>query len=68
VKAYALTVPATDGTLATTTDIANAATDWENTHLPLSGGTMDGEIVLAQGDGNGIQLGPNGRINATYGE
>lgn len=34
-------------------------------YLPLAGGTMTGEINLAQGDGYGIQLGTNGRINAT---
>ena len=34
-------------------------------HLPLSGGQMTGEIKLGQGDGHGIQLGVNGRINAT---
>lgn len=36
-----------------------------NNHLPLSGGTMNGEISIGQGDGYGIQLGTNGRINAT---
>lgn len=35
--------------------------------LPLSGGTMTGEIAIGQGDGKGIQLGTNGRINATVG-
>ena len=35
--------------------------------LPLDGGTMTGEMAIAQGDGNGIQLGENGHINATYG-
>lgn len=34
-------------------------------YLPLAGGTMTGEIKLGQGDGYGIQLGTNGRINAT---
>ena len=34
-------------------------------YLPLAGGNMTGEIKLAQGDGYGIQLGTNGRINAT---
>lgn len=34
-------------------------------YLPLSGGTMKGEIITGQGDGKGIQLGVNGRINAT---
>lgn len=34
-------------------------------YLPLSGGTMTGEIITGQGDGHGIQLGVNGRINAT---
>jgi hypothetical protein len=33
--------------------------------LPLSGGTMTGEIKLGQGDGKGIQIGKNGYINAT---
>ena len=33
--------------------------------LPKSGGTMTGEIKIGQGDGCGIQLGTNGRINAT---
>ena len=36
-------------------------------YLPLSGGTMTGEITLGQGDYKGIQLGENGRINATLG-
>lgn len=35
--------------------------------LPLSGGVMTGEIQIGQGDGKGIQLGTNGRINATVG-
>ena len=34
-------------------------------YLPLAGGTMLGEIVVGQHDGYGIQLGTNGRINAT---
>jgi hypothetical protein len=34
-------------------------------YLPLSGGTMTGEIKLGQGDGKGIQIGKNGYINAT---
>lgn len=34
-------------------------------YLPLAGGTMTGEIKIGQNDGNGIQLGTNGRINAT---
>lgn len=34
-------------------------------YLPLSGGQMTGEIKLGQGDGRGIQLNTNGRINAT---
>lgn len=33
-------------------------------YLPLSGGTMTGEIVVGQGNGKGIQLGADGRINA----
>ncbi len=33
--------------------------------LPKSGGTMTGEIAIGQGDGKGIQLGTEGRINAT---
>lgn len=36
-------------------------------YLPLAGGNMTGEIKLAQGDGYGIQLGTDGRINATVG-
>ena len=36
--------------------------------LPLTGGTMSGEIKIGQGDGRGIQLGTDGRINATTGE
>lgn len=36
------------------------------TYLPLTGGTMTGEISIGQGDGKGIQLGTDGRINATY--
>lgn len=35
--------------------------------LSLAGGTMTGEIKIGQGDGYGIQLGTNGRINATVG-
>lgn len=38
-----------------------------NNKLSLSGGTMTGEIKIGQGDGKGIQLGTNGRINATVG-
>lgn len=34
-------------------------------YLPLNGGTMKGEIITGQGDGYGIQLGANGRVNAT---
>lgn len=34
-------------------------------YLPLNGGTMTGEIFIGQGDYKGIQLGENGRINAT---
>lgn len=34
-------------------------------YLPLNGGTMMGEIVIGQGDYKGIQIGENGRINAT---
>ena len=33
--------------------------------LPKSGGTMTGEIKVGQGDGYGVQLGTDGRINAT---
>ena len=33
--------------------------------LTTSGGTMTGEITIGQGDGNGIQLGKLGYINAT---
>lgn len=33
--------------------------------LPLGGGHMSGEIKTGQDDGYGIQLGTNGRINAT---
>ena len=33
--------------------------------LSLAGGTMIGEIAIGQGDGVGIQLGTDGRINAT---
>lgn len=36
-----------------------------NSYLALAGGTMTGEIAIGQGDGKGIQLGTNGRINAT---
>lgn len=35
--------------------------------LDLSGGTMTGELTIGQGNGNGIQLGTAGVINATYG-
>jgi microcystin-dependent protein len=34
-------------------------------YLPLNGGTMTGEISIGQGDYKGIQIGENGRINAT---
>lgn len=34
-------------------------------YLSLNGGTMNGEIAIGQGDGYGIQLNTNGRINAT---
>ncbi len=37
----------------------------ESDYLPLKGGTMTGEIAIGQGDGKGIQLGTNGRLNAT---
>ena len=37
-------------------------------YLPLSGGSMTGEIKLGQGDGYGIQLGTDGRINGTTNE
>ena len=36
-------------------------------YLPLSGGKMTGEIKIGQGDGYGIQLNTNGKINATIG-
>lgn len=36
-------------------------------YLPLNGGKMTGEIVIGQADGYGIQMGTNGRINATLG-
>lgn len=36
--------------------------------LPLSGGTLKGGVTIAQGDGNGIQLGKRGYINATSGD
>jgi hypothetical protein len=38
-----------------------------HSYLPLAGGTMTGEITIGQGDGYGIQLGTNGRFNATVG-
>ena len=39
-----------------------------NAKLDKSGGTMTGEIKIGQGDGYGIQLGTDGRINATTSE
>lgn len=39
-----------------------------SSYLPLAGGTMTGEIKIGQGDGCGIQLGKDGRINATTSE
>ena len=50
------------------TDLAKKAEipDVSN-YLPLAGGKMSGEIAIGQGDGNGIQVGSNGRINATVG-
>lgn len=53
--------------LATQSELDSALTSIENTYLKKSGGTMTGEITLGQGDGKGIQLGANGRINATDG-
>ena len=59
---------------ATAGDLTSHTSNTENPHgvtaaqvgaLPLSGGTMTGEIKVGQGDGYGIQLGTNGRINAT---
>lgn len=53
--------------------IGDGTTAWDSLgyaiidYLPLSGGTMTGEIKTGQGDGYGIQLGTNGRINATGG-
>ena len=35
--------------------------------LSKSGGVMTGEITIGQGDGYGVQLGTNGRFNATVG-
>lgn len=46
-------------------DALYLTTDAKEAHLPLSGGIMLGEISVGQGDGFGIQLGTNGRINAT---
>ena len=51
--------------VATATDLASySTTDHTHSYLPLSGGTMTGEIAVGQGDGYGVQLGTNGRINA----
>lgn len=51
--------------LATQAELDAAMTTVDDTYLKLSGGTMAGEITIGQGDGSGIQLGTNGRINAT---
>ena len=55
----------TSTTTAATPNSVKSAYDLANTKLSLSGGTMTGEIAIGQGDGKGIQLGTNGRINAT---
>lgn len=44
---------------------SNYASILNSVYLKLAGGTMTGEIAIGQGDGKGIQLGTNGRINAT---
>lgn len=50
-------------------DLSEYATKAElDTKLNLSGGIMTGEITIGQGDNNGIQLGKEGVINATYSE
>lgn len=46
-------------------ELASIKSDLSTNYLPLAGGTMSGEITLAQGEGKGIQLGKNGLINAT---
>ena len=51
--------------VALDTDVNALQTTIENDYLAKKGGTMTGEIVIGQGDGKGIQLGTDGRINAT---
>jgi hypothetical protein len=46
-------------------NITNLQSSLDN-KLSLSGGTLTGEIAIGQGDGKGVQLGANGRFNATY--
>jgi hypothetical protein len=50
--------------------VANVATSGEvdlSGYLKTSGGEMSGEIKIGKGDGNGIQLGVEGFLNATKG-
>lgn len=63
---------ALDDTNATVVGHTNALNDLEprvgaleEGKLDKSGGTLTGEIAIGQGDGNGIQLGKLGYINAT---
>ena len=37
-------------------------------YVKKSGDNMTGELTVGQGDGNGVQLGKSGYINATYGD
>ncbi len=59
----------TNGNLATLEDRVDGYDaeigQLQDEKLDKSGGTMTGEIAIGQGDGNGIQLGKSGYINAT---
>lgn len=60
---YAWKIGATTNTEEWTDDDKTAACETIGA-LPLSGGTMTGEIVLGQGDNKGINLGDAGVINS----
>lgn len=48
--------------------LITAINEINDDYLSKNGGKLNGELILAQGDGYGIQLGKNGRINATTAE
>ena len=60
---YAVKVGITTNTETLTAEEKANACEWLGA-LPLSGGTLTGEITLAQGDGKGIDLGKAGVINS----